>query len=78
MPCRLNEELIARTGSRIDQATVEQLRKGIQLLERWKERGYDGTVKRILGSRLLFQQRNWLQPYSPHCLVLVTVASISC
>ena len=39
---RLNAELIARTGSRVDQATVEQLRKRIQLLERWKERGYDG------------------------------------
>jgi hypothetical protein len=39
---KLNAELIARTGSRVDQATVEQLRKRIQLLERWKERGYDG------------------------------------
>lgn len=39
---RLNAELIARTGSRVDQATVEQLRKRIQLLERWKEQGYDG------------------------------------
>jgi superfamily II DNA or RNA helicase len=39
---RLNAELIARTGSRVDQATTEQLRKRIQLLERWKERGYDG------------------------------------
>ena len=39
---RLNVELIARTGSRVDQATTEQLRKRIQLLERWKERGYDG------------------------------------
>ena len=39
---RLNAELIARTGSRVDQATAEQLRKRIQLLERWKERGYDG------------------------------------
>jgi len=39
---RLNAELIARTGSRVDQATVEQLKKRIQLLERWKERGYDG------------------------------------
>ena len=39
---RLNAELIARTGSRVDQATVEQLRKRIQLLERWKDQGYDG------------------------------------
>ena len=39
---RLNAELIARTGSRVDQATSEQLKKRIQLLERWKERGYDG------------------------------------
>jgi superfamily II DNA or RNA helicase len=39
---RLNAELIARTGSRIDQATVEQLRKRIQLLERWRDQGYDG------------------------------------
>jgi superfamily II DNA or RNA helicase len=39
---KLNAELIARTGSRVDHATVEQLRKRIQLLERWKERGYDG------------------------------------
>ena len=38
---RLNAELIARTGSRVDQATHEQLRKRIQLLERWKELGYD-------------------------------------
>ncbi|HMS86196.1 MAG TPA: hypothetical protein PKD12_21360, partial [Nitrospira sp.] len=39
---RLNAELIARTGSRVDQATVEQLKKRIQLLEKWKDRGYDG------------------------------------
>lgn len=39
---RLNAELIARTGSRVDQATVDQLQKRIQLLERWRERGYDG------------------------------------
>jgi superfamily II DNA or RNA helicase len=39
---RLNAELIARTGSRVDQATTEQLHKRIQLLERWQERGYDG------------------------------------
>jgi len=39
---RLNAELIARTGSRVDQATVEQLQKRIQLLERWRDRGYDG------------------------------------
>jgi len=35
-------QLIARTRSRVDQATVEQLKKRIQLLEKWKERGYDG------------------------------------
>lgn len=39
---RLNAELIARTGSRVDQATVAELRKRIALLERWKARGYDG------------------------------------
>ena len=39
---RLNAELIARTGSRVDQATVEQLEKRIQLLQRWKDQGYDG------------------------------------
>lgn len=39
---RLNAELIARTGSRVDQATVEQLQKRIHLLERWRDRGYDG------------------------------------
>jgi superfamily II DNA or RNA helicase len=39
---RLNAELIARTGSRVDQATTEQLQKRIQLLEKWQERGYDG------------------------------------
>ncbi len=39
---RLNAELIARTGSRVDQATTEQLQKRVQLLERWQERGYDG------------------------------------
>ncbi|MDH5252616.1 MAG: hypothetical protein OEW25_04755, partial [Nitrospira sp.] len=39
---RLNAELIARTGSRVDQATTDQLRKRIQLLERWKDQGYDG------------------------------------
>lgn len=39
---RLNAELIARTGSRVDQATAEQLQKRIQLLERWRDRGYDG------------------------------------
>jgi hypothetical protein len=39
---RLNAELIARTGSRVDQATVEQLLKRISLLERWRDRGYDG------------------------------------
>jgi len=39
---RLNAELIARTGSRVDQATVEQLEKRVQLLQRWQDRGYDG------------------------------------
>lgn len=39
---RLNAELIARTGSRVDQATSAQLQKRIQLLEQWSERGYDG------------------------------------
>jgi superfamily II DNA or RNA helicase len=39
---RLNAELIARTGSRVDQATAEQLHKRIQLLEQWQERGYEG------------------------------------
>lgn len=39
---RLNAELIARTGGRVDQATTEQLQKRIQLLERWQEKGYDG------------------------------------
>ena len=39
---RLNAELIARTGSRVDQATVEQLQKRVQLLQRWKDQGYDG------------------------------------
>jgi hypothetical protein len=39
---KINAELIARTGSRVDQATIEQLKKRIQLLEKWKERGYDG------------------------------------
>lgn len=41
---RLNAELIARTGSRVDQATTEQLKKRIQLLERWKDHGYDGKA----------------------------------
>jgi hypothetical protein len=39
---RVNAELIARTGSRVDQATTEQLQKRVQLLERWQEQGYDG------------------------------------
>ena len=39
---RLNAELIARTGGRVDQATAEQLKKRIQLLERWQGGGYDG------------------------------------
>ena len=39
---RLNAELISRTGSRVDQATLEQLEKRIQLLQRWRDRGYDG------------------------------------
>ena len=39
---RPNAELIVRTGSRVDQATVEQLRKRITLLEHWQEWGHDG------------------------------------
>jgi superfamily II DNA or RNA helicase len=39
---RLNAELISRTGSRVDLATVEQLEKRIRLLERWRDRGFDG------------------------------------
>lgn len=39
---RLNAELISRTGSRVDQATLDQLEKRIQLLQRWRDRGYDG------------------------------------
>lgn len=39
---RLNAELISRTGSRVDQATLEQLEQRIQLLQRWRDRGYDG------------------------------------
>ena len=39
---RLNAELIARTGGRVNQATAEQLQRRIQLLERWQERGYEG------------------------------------
>ena len=39
---RLNAELISRTGSRVDQATLEQLEKRIELLQRWRDRGYDG------------------------------------
>ena len=39
---RLNAELISKTGSRVDQATVEQLEKRIELLQRWRDRGYDG------------------------------------
>jgi len=39
---RLNAELISRTGSRVDLATLEQLEKRIDLLQRWRDRGYDG------------------------------------
>jgi hypothetical protein len=39
---RLNAELISRTGGRVDQATFEQLEKRIELLQRWRDRGYDG------------------------------------
>jgi superfamily II DNA or RNA helicase len=39
---RLNAELISRTGGRVDQATIDQLEKRIQLLQRWRDRGYDG------------------------------------
>jgi superfamily II DNA or RNA helicase len=39
---QLNAELIKRTGGRVDQATVPQLERRISLLERWRDRGYDG------------------------------------
>ena len=39
---RLNAELIKRTGGRVDQATTQQLERRIALLERWRDRGYDG------------------------------------
>jgi len=39
---RLNAELISRTGSRVDAATIEQLEKRIRLLEHWRDRGFDG------------------------------------
>lgn len=38
---RINLELVRRTGSRIDDATVDQLKRRINVLERWLERGYD-------------------------------------
>jgi len=38
---RINLELVRRTGSRIDDATVDQLKRRITVLERWLERGYD-------------------------------------
>jgi superfamily II DNA or RNA helicase len=38
---RLNAELIKRTGSRVDQATVQQLERRIALLERWRDTGFE-------------------------------------
>jgi len=40
--CRLNAELIKRTGGRVDQATVAQLARRIALLEKWRNSGFDG------------------------------------
>lgn len=39
---RINLELIKRTGSRIESATVAQLERRILLLERWRDRGWEG------------------------------------
>lgn len=39
---QVNAELKRQTGSRIDQATVDQLKLRIRILERWQERGWDG------------------------------------
>lgn len=39
----INRELIRRTGTRIEQATVAQLRQRLRLLERWRDRGWDGA-----------------------------------
>lgn len=41
---QVNAELKRQTGSRIDEATVEQLKARIRILERWQERGWDGKV----------------------------------
>jgi hypothetical protein len=41
--CRLNAELIKRTGGRVDQATVAQLARRIALLEKWRNSGFDGV-----------------------------------
>ncbi|WP_447979363.1 DEAD/DEAH box helicase [Candidatus Nitrospira bockiana] len=38
---RINAELLKRTGSRIEHATLDELKRRIQHLERWLERGYD-------------------------------------
>jgi hypothetical protein len=38
----INSELIRRTGSRIETATVKDLEARIRQLERWIDRGYDG------------------------------------
>jgi len=38
---RINAELIRRTGSRIESATVDQLKRRIKQLQSWLERGYD-------------------------------------
>ena len=37
----INAELIRRTGSRIESATVDQLKRRIKQLESWLERGYN-------------------------------------
>jgi superfamily II DNA or RNA helicase len=38
---RIHAELIRRTGSRIESATVDQLKRRIKQLESWAARGYD-------------------------------------
>ena len=38
----INSELIRRTGSRIESATIKDLEMRIRQLERWIDRGYDG------------------------------------
>lgn len=34
--------LIAHTKRCVEQVTIDQLRRRIQLLERWRDRGYEG------------------------------------